>query len=107
MGGFPAWQAAGLPVSDEQVNRIAAPFHGAARCLRPGRHAGRVRRLNPAGDSHDILDARPQARFEGETARAKTRACGPVTCRDARNVPFTDLMEDGRLKSADALKGHV
>lgn len=100
-GGFPAWQAAGLPVSDEQVNR--SPRH-----FTPRLDATALADMQVVSEAIEsgiatILDARPQARFEGAQPepRPGLRA-GHMP--SARNVPFTDLMEDGQLKPVDALK---
>ena len=101
-GGLPAWRAAGLPLdSGPSAPPTPAAFHA-----RPDRSAvatmEEVRRSLDAGDQ--VLDARPAARFRGETPepRPGLRA-GHMP--GARNLPFPELlMPDGRLKPAAELR---
>jgi len=53
--------------------------------------------------SSQILDARPQARFLGEVAepRADLRSGHMPT---AKNLPFTDLIENGKMRDIKQLK---
>lgn len=99
-GGFPAWEASGFPVSDEPVNR--SPRHFTARM--DGSALADLKgvsdALNDRGTS--IIDARPSERFDGSMPepRPGLRA-GHMP--GARSVPFTNLIEEGRLKSVEAL----
>ncbi|MEQ8657709.1 MAG: 3-mercaptopyruvate sulfurtransferase [Hyphomicrobiales bacterium] len=99
-GGLPAWQAAGFALSDEPVNR--SPRHFTARM--DGSALANLQTVSKAlsDKSIGVLDARPAARFEGSVPepRPGLRA-GHMP--GARSVPFTDLIEDGRLKPTDAL----
>ncbi|MFK7792798.1 MAG: 3-mercaptopyruvate sulfurtransferase [Devosiaceae bacterium] len=100
-GGLPAWQAVGLPVDDEPVNRSARHF--TARL-----DATALADLSSvqAAIGHDdatIIDARPAERFEGAVAEPRPGLkAGHMP--GARSVPFPSLIEDGKLKDVDALK---
>ncbi|HEY9057745.1 MAG TPA: 3-mercaptopyruvate sulfurtransferase [Aurantimonas sp.] len=100
-GGFPAWLEAGLPVETGAVSPVAVTFaasfdRGAVASLDEVKAA--VAKGRP-----QIADARPAGRFAGEAPepRAGVRA-GHMP--GAFNVPFTALSQDGRLKSAAALR---
>lgn len=100
-GGKPGWVAAGYPLSDEPVNR--SQRHFTARF-----DATALADLAAVRDAVDdkstqIMDARPAARFSGEVPEPRPGlTAGHMP--SASNVPFTDLIEDGRLKSTQALE---
>ncbi|MBO0903905.1 3-mercaptopyruvate sulfurtransferase [Jiella sonneratiae] len=100
-GGFPAWQAAALPVETGAGAPSPATFtphsDAEAAVLLP-----EMREIVAAG-SLQVLDARPADRFAGEAPepRPGVRA-GHMP--GARNMPFLELTENGRLKSAEALR---
>nr|AID69658.1 thiosulfate sulfurtransferase [uncultured organism] len=100
-GGLPGWIEAGLPLSDEPVKR--APSHFSARV-----DASVIADMDSVARALDngsasVIDARPTPRFEGSVPepRPGLRA-GHMP--GARSMPFTDLIEDGRLKSVAALE---
>lgn len=100
-GGFPAWQAAGLPVE----HGAAAPQPKTFNALfQPTAVASlaEMRAIVEDG-SMQIADARPAERFAGAVPepRAGVRA-GHMP--GAKSVPFTALSEGGRLKSPEALR---
>lgn len=99
-GGLPAWQAAGYALSDEPVNR--SPRHFTARLDASALADLQTVSNAISDDTVGVLDARPAARFEGSVPepRPGLRA-GHMP--GARSMPFTDLIEDGRLKSTEAL----
>jgi thiosulfate/3-mercaptopyruvate sulfurtransferase len=101
-GGFPAWAAAGLPVEDGPA-RPRGRRHFTARL-----DHGMVADLNDVRraletDGAQVVDARSADRFRGETPepRAGVRS-GHIP--GSLNLPFGDLVENGRLKDPDAIR---
>jgi thiosulfate/3-mercaptopyruvate sulfurtransferase len=99
-GGMPGWIAAGHPVSDEPVNRsqrhFTARFDASA--------LADLSAVNAATQDTgtQIIDARPADRFSGAVEEPRPGlAAGHMP--SAGNVPFTELIENGRLKSTEAL----
>ena len=100
-GGLPAWVKARLPVESG-----AAPVYPAlfAAEPQPGQTVPLAEMRDIVGSSSaQVLDARPHGRFTGEQAepRAGMRS-GHMP--SAVSLPFSELQEDGRLKSRDALR---
>lgn len=100
-GGFPAWEAAGLPIEDGPPQK-RGERHFTAR-LRSDlvRDIADMRRLVDAGAA--IFDARPGPRFRGEAAepRAGLRS-GHMP--GALSVPSASLInEQGQLRTRDEL----
>ncbi|MGP9819004.1 3-mercaptopyruvate sulfurtransferase [Salinarimonas sp. NSM] len=101
-GGFPAWTAAGLPVEEGPARpRAKATFtprldHSAVADLAD------VRRALETG-SAQVVDARPADRFAGRTPepRPGVRA-GRMP--GALNVPFSEILRDGRLADAETIR---
>ena len=100
-GGLPAWLAEGRPVEDGPVAR--QPRHFTAR-LDHGAVAGlaEVRGALESGAAQ-VVDARAAARFEGAMPepRPGLRA-GHMP--GARNLPFGEVVRDGRLADAGAIE---
>ncbi len=98
-GGLEAWTAAGLPTSCEPVERAPANF-GAQ--LNPDAVVGfeQLHSLSAAGAQ--ILDARSAGRFAG-TAPEPRPGLPSGHMPGAISIPFTDLVESGRLKQPAAL----
>jgi thiosulfate/3-mercaptopyruvate sulfurtransferase len=99
-GGLRAWIEAGLAIESGPVHRTPASFH--AKLNRDA-----VRDLTQLKDSiakhQQILDARSAARFNG-TAPEPRPGLSSGHMPGATSVPFTELVEDGRLKSAEKLQ---
>ena len=100
-GGLPAWTAEGRKVEAGAVKRPAAKFNavmdtGAVAMMSDVRMA-----LND--ESAQVVDARSAGRFAGKEAepRAGLRS-GHMP--GARNVPFTDIVENGKLVDAARIK---
>jgi len=99
-GGWPAWEAAGYPVSDDVVRPDAAWFE-------PDREDGAwltSAQLVEALDDGSVclVDARGPERFRGDSEPIDPRA-GHVP--GAVNLPFAgNLGEDGTFKSPGALR---
>ncbi|WP_102958237.1 3-mercaptopyruvate sulfurtransferase [Mangrovicella endophytica] len=101
-GGFPAWQAAGLPVESGTAKpRAAASFT-------PSFDADAVVSFDAmkalvAAGGVQIADARPTERFAGETPEPRPGVrSGHMP--GATSLPFGTLIEDGRLKDAEGLR---
>jgi len=99
-GGFPAWRAEGRKSETGEVKPKARTFKakmdtGAVAMLTDVQMA-----LND--DSAQVVDARSAARFTGREPepRAGLRS-GHMP--GALNVPFTDIVENGRLASAEKI----
>ena len=99
-GGFPAWKSEGRPVEAGEVKRAPRTFKaemdtGAVAMVSDVQMA-----LNDG--STQIVDARSAGRFAGSEAepRAGLRA-GHMP--GALNVPFTEIVENGRLASPEKI----
>ncbi|MDW4500173.1 3-mercaptopyruvate sulfurtransferase [Sulfitobacter sp. D35] len=92
-GGFPKWQAEGRPVED--MPPVVRDRHMTVRVQNQlVRDVTQVSAASKLGD-HVIVDARSSSRFRGEAPepREGLRA-GHIP--GARNVPFTDLLNDDK-----------
>ena len=99
-GGLRSWREAGLPAESGAVERAAASFNakldpGAVKTLTD------VRQL--LGGHGQIVDARSAGRFAGTLPEPRP-ALSSGHMPGSFSVPFTELAEDGRLKSAQALR---
>lgn len=101
-GGFPAWLASGGKTEDGDGPRrdrrhfSARLDHGAVA------DAGDVARALESG-SAQVVDARSAPRFRGEEAEPRP-GVRPGHMPGARNVHYSALQADGRLKDADSLR---
>ena len=99
-GGLRAWIAAGLPTESGEVHSAAASFH--AR-FNPDAVRGFEQIEQLIAERGQILDARSTGRFSGASPEPRP-GLSSGHMPGAVNVPFTELVEDGRLKSADQLQ---
>jgi thiosulfate/3-mercaptopyruvate sulfurtransferase len=101
-GGFPAWNAEGRPVETGEP-RPRAPRRFTARPDPAAVADADMVRAALAKGSAQVVDSRPADRFRGEAPepRAGVRS-GHMP--GSRNVPFTVLVENGRLKDPAALR---
>ena len=101
-GGLRAWTDAGLPTQSGEVQRPAANFHAsfdstAVRCFDD------VQQM--IAGHEQLLDARSAGRFSGSAP--EPRAGIPSGhMPGAISIPYTDLLDDGRLKPAEALSAY-
>jgi thiosulfate/3-mercaptopyruvate sulfurtransferase len=99
-GGLRAWTDSGLPTEAGPVHRAPATFHATL-------HRDAVADLGQLKDrlaKHQlVLDARSAARFNG-TAPEPRPGLSSGHMPGATNIPFTELVEDGRLKPAEKLR---
>ena len=99
-GGLRAWLEAGLPTSSGQVRRAPANFH--AKLDRDALKDFTQMQQMIAGHGQ-ILDARSAGRFTGASPEPRP-GISPGHMPGAINIPFTELLEDGRLKPVDQLR---
>ena len=99
-GGLRAWIEAGLPTDSGEVYRAPATFH--AR-LDPNavKDFSQVQQMIAA--HAQILDARSAGRFAGTSPEPRP-GIRSGHMPGATSVPFTELVEDGRLRSGEALR---
>ncbi len=99
-GGLEAWTAANLPTQSGPVHHPAAHFHAKLD------HTA-IKDLNQLSETlaahHQVLDARSAARFNG-TAPEPRPGISSGHMPGATSLPYTDLVEDGHLKSATQIQ---
>jgi thiosulfate/3-mercaptopyruvate sulfurtransferase len=100
-GGLPAWRADNRPIETEEIARPATTFNVD---FDPARVAliGDMQRLVRTGE-RQIVDARPAGRFAGTDPEPRP-GLSSGHMPNALSAPAVDLVENGRLKSVDALK---
>ncbi len=99
-GGLRAWIAAGLPTESGEVHSAAASFE--AR-FNPNAVRGFEQIEQLIAQHGQILDARSAGRFSGASPEPRP-GLSSGHMPGAVSVPFTELVEDGRLKSAEQLR---
>jgi thiosulfate/3-mercaptopyruvate sulfurtransferase len=99
-GGLRAWTEAGLPTESGPVHHAPASFHAK---LNPDAVKDLTQIKEKITAHQQILDARSAARFNG-TAPEPRPGLSSGHMPGATSVPFTELVEDGRLKPADKLQ---
>jgi thiosulfate/3-mercaptopyruvate sulfurtransferase len=99
-GGLRAWTEAGLPTESGPVQRAPSTFHATL-------NRDAVKDLSQLKEKittrQQILDARSAARFNG-TAPEPRPGLSSGHMPGATSLPFTELVEDGRLKPTDKLR---
>jgi len=100
-GGFPAWKLEGRKVESGAVKRPPAKFNAEMDTRAVAMVADVQMALN--NESVQVVDARSAGRFAGKEAepRAGLRS-GHMP--GALNVPFTDIVENGRLVEPARIK---
>jgi thiosulfate/3-mercaptopyruvate sulfurtransferase len=99
-GGIRAWTEAGLPTESGPVHRAASSFHATLN----HEAVKNLSQLKEKITTHQqILDARSAARFNG-TAPEPRPGLSSGHMPGATSIPFTELVDDGRLKPADKLQ---
>ncbi len=99
-GGLPRWRAEGRPIETGPASPKASRFE-AHLDVSLVRDIDQVRDLLTSR-AEQVVDARAAGRFDGSTPEPRPgMRSGHMP--GARNLPFTDLVEDGRLKSHDGI----
>jgi thiosulfate/3-mercaptopyruvate sulfurtransferase len=104
-GGLPAWRAAGFPVEEgEPRARARRTFtarldHGAVANARD------IQRAIQSG-SAQVVDARSGPRFRGEEAEPRP-GVRPGHIPGSLNLPYAEIVENGRLKDEAAIRAAV
>ena len=99
-GGLNAWLAAGLPTESGEVHRATALFHANLKQAAV-KDFSQIQQL--ITQHAQILDARSNARFTGTAPEPRpTISSGHMP--GATSTPYTDLVEEGRLKSPEQLR---
>jgi thiosulfate/3-mercaptopyruvate sulfurtransferase len=99
-GGLPKWIAEGRPLEEGVVER--QPRHFTARLDHSFVASLADIRQALASQATQVVDARPADRFRGEAPEPRP-GLKSGHMPGALNVPFVDIVEHGKLKSAEAL----
>jgi thiosulfate/3-mercaptopyruvate sulfurtransferase len=99
-GGLNAWIAAGLPTESGEAHRAPATFHAT---LNHAAVKDFAQIQSMIADHAQILDARSVGRFTG-TAPEPRPGISSGHMPGSTNVPFTELVEEGRLLPAAKLR---
>jgi thiosulfate/3-mercaptopyruvate sulfurtransferase len=99
-GGLRAWINAGLPTATGPVHRAPANFHAK---LNPEAVKDFAQMQQLIAERGQILDARSAARFTGASPEPRP-GISSGHMPGATSLPFTELIEDGRLKSVEQLR---
>jgi thiosulfate/3-mercaptopyruvate sulfurtransferase len=99
-GGLRAWIAAGLPTQSGPVDRAPAVFH-ATLDQNAVKHFSQMQQMIAAHGQ--ILDARSAGRFAGTLPEPRP-GLSSGHMPGATSIPYTELVEDGRLKSVEELR---
>jgi len=101
-GGLPAWEAAGLPLNTAAVSAVE-PGNFIAN-YRPEMFSDAEAVLIALqDDSTSVLDARSSGRFAGNEAEPRAGLRGGHM-PGAKNLPFTNLLDNGFLKPIVEIK---
>jgi thiosulfate/3-mercaptopyruvate sulfurtransferase len=99
-GGLAAWNELGLPVEAGAASSLPATFHAT---LNPNAVVDLPALQQLLASHAQMLDARSAGRFQG-TAPEPRAGLPSGHMPGATNVPFTTLVEGGRLKPASELR---
>jgi thiosulfate/3-mercaptopyruvate sulfurtransferase len=99
-GGLRAWIEAGLPTESGDVSRAPAAFH-AKLDQNAVKDFSQMQQMIVA--HAQILDARSAGRFAGILPEPRP-GISSGHMPGATSIPFTELVEEGRLKSAEELR---
>ena len=102
-GGLRTWIASGLPTEAGPVQRPPATFNAT---LHREAVASFSQLKDQLANHHQVLDARSAARFDG-TAPEPRPGLSSGHMPGAISIPFTELIEDGRLKPTEKLRDYL
>ncbi|MDF6045653.1 sulfurtransferase [Streptomyces sp. JH14] len=102
-GGLPAWDAAGLPMENEE-SAYRGPHGSFTARPRPGLFVGSGQVMAALADpASAVFDARTRERFTGEVAEPRPGLRGGHM-PGAVNLPFGELQHEGRMRPAHELR---
>jgi thiosulfate/3-mercaptopyruvate sulfurtransferase len=99
-GGLRGWIAAGLPIESGDVHRVPASFH-ATLDQDAVKDFSQIQQMIRA--QGQILDARSAGRFGGSLPEPRP-GISSGHMPGATSIPFTELVEEGRLRRAEELR---
>ncbi len=100
-GGLPKWKAEGRPLEQGTAQHTPRKFEGE---LNTGVVASVADvQMALTDNSAQVVDARPANRFRGEAPEPR-EGVRPGHMPGAKNVPVTELIEDGRLIAPEKIK---
>jgi thiosulfate/3-mercaptopyruvate sulfurtransferase len=100
-GGLPRWKAEGRPVEPGDVKRTPKTFEGELNTsVVAGASDVQMALLDKTAQ---VVDARPANRFRGEAPEPR-EGIRSGHMPGAKNVPVTELIEDGRLVAPEKIK---
>lgn len=99
-GGFPAWKAEGRKVEAGEVKRPAAKFNATMDTRAVANLDDVQMAINDK--SMQVVDARSAGRFAGRDPEPRP-GLRSGHMPDAFNVPYTEIVENGRLASPDKI----
>jgi thiosulfate/3-mercaptopyruvate sulfurtransferase len=99
-GGLRAWVEAGLPTHSGEVHRAPAVFHARLdqKAVKDFSHMQQM-----IATRGQILDARSAGRFAGTLPEPRP-GLSSGHMPGATSIPYTELVEDGRLKPTEELR---
>jgi thiosulfate/3-mercaptopyruvate sulfurtransferase len=100
-GGFPAWKSDGRPTEAGEVKREKRTFNAAMDTGAVAMHTDVQMALNDG--SAQVVDARSAGRFAGKEPEPRP-GLRSGHMPGSLNVPFTEIVENGRLVSAERIK---
>lgn len=100
-GGLPAWKAEGRPVESGEVKRDKRTFNATMDTDAVAMHGDVQMALN--GDGVQVVDARSAGRFAGKEPEPRP-GLRSGHMPGALNVPFTEIVENGRLVDAARIR---
>lgn len=101
-GGLPAWQKAGFKTGDSKVY-TGKPGNFKAVLQPKTMQFFHDLKSMVQNHSHTVIDARSSDRFQGKVPEPRA-GLRQGTIPGSKNLPFTDLLEDGYLKSKKDLE---
>jgi thiosulfate/3-mercaptopyruvate sulfurtransferase len=99
-GGMPAWKAEGRPTEAGEVKRPPRKFNATMHTDAVAMMADVQMALND--DTMQVIDARPAGRFAGRDPEPRP-GLRPGHMPGAKNLPSTELVENGRLVSPERI----
>jgi thiosulfate/3-mercaptopyruvate sulfurtransferase len=101
-GGFPAWKAEGRPTEDGP-GRPRARRHFTARLDHSAVVDANAVKIALDRGTAQVVDSRPADRFRGEAPEPRP-GVRPGHMPGSFNIPFTEIVENGRLKDVDGIR---